>query len=251
MTTAAAVPRMRVIAGPNGSGKTTILRELQADWLGVYVNADDIQSSLTSFGQLDLASFEIAPDEHLSERLKRFLSRSALLAKVGASESVAQACELNGSVLSLPPAHINSYVAAVVADFIRRELLEAGATFTFETVMLSPDKVEFMAEAQEKGYRTYLYFVATESPDINLDRVAQRVKEGGHHVPSDKVRERYTRSIGLLDQACECADRAYIFDNSSDRHFLVAEIDDDGRMVLHSGTVPNWFTSTTLWQEYH
>lgn len=42
----AAVPRLRVFAGPNGSGKSTIKEMLQQEWLGVYINADEIEKSI-------------------------------------------------------------------------------------------------------------------------------------------------------------------------------------------------------------
>ena len=58
---------------------------------------------------------------------------------------------------------------------------------TFETVMSSRNKIEFIRKAQKDGYRAYLYFVATEDPLINISRVSHRVKTGGHDVPSDKV----------------------------------------------------------------
>ena len=73
----------------------------------------------------------------------------------------------------------------MAADFIRQKLLEARVSFTFETVMSVPDKVAFLRKAQQFGYRTYLYYVATEDPDINISRVRYRVKMGGHPVPED------------------------------------------------------------------
>lgn len=245
-----AVPRMRVIAGPNGSGKTTILSELQDDWIGVYVNADEIEKTLRTAGTLDLASFEIAADPSLAGRLTAFYLESTLLKKIGANETVAAAVSVDGTAVDLAPALVNSYVAAALADFLRRELLRSDATFTFETVMSSDDKIDFMWEALDRGYRTYLYFVATDSADINIDRVKQRVKEGGHPVPEDRIRDRYQKSIGLLADACAAAKRAYIFDNSGDQHFLVAETDEDGQMTVHSQSLPHWFTASSLWEAY-
>lgn len=141
-------------------------------------------------------------------RFRDYLAHSVLLRKNGL-EGVAQALLVDADgALQLPPASVNSYVAAVLADALRRALLDQSATFTFETVMSSPDKVDFMRQAQERGYRTYLYFVATDDPAINLARVAQRVVQGRHDVPDDKVRKRYRASIDLLDKACVVFNRA-------------------------------------------
>lgn len=116
--------------------------------------------------------------------------------------------------------------------------------------MSSRDKVDLMGEAQAMGYRTYLYFVATESPEINIQRVQVRVAEGGHDVPPDRVRARYSRSIALLAEACNVANRAYVFDNSGEAHRLVAEVTEAEELTLHTDSLPHWFTQTELWRSF-
>ena len=71
-----------------------------------------------------------------------------------------------------------------------------------------------MRQAAEAGYKVYLYFVSTESPEINKYRVALRVKEGGHNVPPERIESRYYRSLELLHKAAEIAYQAFFFDNS-------------------------------------
>ena len=70
-----------------------------------------------------------------------------------------------------------------MADFLRIKLLERQATFTFETVMSHPSKVKLLEKAKAAGYRTYLYYVATDDPAINISRVQNRTKLDGHDVP--------------------------------------------------------------------
>ncbi|MBA2676446.1 zeta toxin family protein [Ramlibacter sp.] len=172
------------------------------------MNADEIERTLRA-GALDLEQFDIAPDPYLQERLRNFCLASGLLSKTGQQGAVVDALQLVGPHVSLPDDMVNAYVAGTLADFIRHELLDGGATFTFETVMSSPDKADFMAEALQRGYRTYLYFVGTSSPDINVDRVAKRVQAGGHPVPVERIRERYGKSLQNLEDACASATRAY------------------------------------------
>ena len=94
--------------------------------------------------------------------------------------------------------------------------------------MSHPGKVDLLKQAQAAGYRTYLYFVATDDPAINISRVRNRVKLGGHAVPEDRIEKRYHRSLDLLMKAIRHTNRAYIFDNSGDnaagRHTWLAEI---------------------------
>ncbi len=143
---------------------------------------------------------------------------------------------------------VNSYVASVAADFLRRALVERKCSFTFETVMSSPDKVALLAMARSAGYRTYLYYIATDDPQINISRVRNRVKLGGHDVPEDKIVARYHRSLGLLMDAIRHTDRAYIFDNSGEDlgKTWLAEITDGSLLELKVSQIPAWFKRAVL-----
>ena len=61
--------------------------------------------------------------------------------------------------------------------------------------MSDPGKVEVLRQAKGLGFRTYLYYVATDAPEINVSRVSLRVSQGGHDVPVDKIVSRYHRSL--------------------------------------------------------
>lgn len=138
---------------------------------------------------------------------------------------------------------MNAYFASVAADFLRQKLLERRVSFSFETVMSSHDKVALLEKAQSIGYRTYLYYIATDDPAINVSRVKTRVNLGGHDVPEEKIVSRYERSIGLLVQAVKHSHRAYIFDNSrqSGERLWVAEITDGRDLELKCDPMPRWF----------
>ncbi len=134
-------------------------------------------------------------------------------------------------------------MAACIADFLRDELLAVRRSFSFETVMSHRSKIDFFARARAVGYRTYLYFIATDSPELNLDRVKTRVAAGGHDVPTEKVRERYERCLGLVRDVLAHAYRAYLFDNSGGEPVWLAEFDPRGECTLQTsrGSLPKWF----------
>ncbi len=253
-STPPAQPRLRVLAGPNGSGKSTIQSELRPQWIGVFINADEIERALkASDGKLNLATLGLkAKPAVLLRRIERHISNSSFAGKLGLHALIGKLSIDKALVLSLPGPY-NSYLASVLADTIRRELLDEGQTFTFETVMSSRDKVDFMKEARARGYRVYLYFVATDDPEINLDRVRRRVMLGGHPVPDDKVRKRYRESIGLLSEAAEVAHRTYVFDNSGARHKLLVDLEEQDaelKVTLHSSYLNPWFVETALWRSF-
>ena len=98
--------------------------------------------------------------------------------------------------------------------------------------------------------KTYLYYVSTVDPQINIARVKYRVSVGGHPVPEQKIIERYYRSMDLLMQAIECCDRAYLFDNSSDgiQASFLAEIEVAETLKMNAAVskLPIWFAERVL-----
>ena len=107
-------------------------------------------------------------------------------------------------------------------------------------------KIELLGKARSSDFRNYLYFVATEDPEINISRVQIRVKEGGHDVPIDKIVSRYYRSLGNLLDAIRFTDRAYVFDNSGAEAILVAEITEGKKIEVATSSVPVWFQRYVL-----
>lgn len=163
--------------------------------------------------------------------------------RISPSHRFFAAAKLVDSRLTAPAAACDPYVAAAIGDWIRGELLAQGKSFTFETVMSHPSKVEFLARAQASGYRTYVYFIATDSPAVNAHRIETRVELGGHAVPTDKIVERYHRCLALIGDVLAHADRAFFFDNSGSEPLWVAEQNPHGKLELKiaSTELPGWF----------
>jgi predicted ABC-type ATPase len=238
-------PRLRMFAGPNGSGKSTIKSVIRPELLGVYINPDEIEKDICNGDFLDLQAFGVRTT---SAEILAFFQSSTLLAKADLLDE-AEYLSFNDDKLCFHNVLVNSYFASVAADFIRHKLLETGTSFTFETVMSSPDKVAFLQKAQRRGYRTYLYYVATEDPIINILRVQRRVKLGGHPVPEDKIVARYSRSLDLLVDAIRHTNRAYIFDNSTHQQIWTAEITDGEFLEMKTDRMPAWF-KTAVWDKF-
>ena len=99
------------------------------------------------------------------------------------------------------------------ADSRRKELLQSSASFVSETVFSHPSKIELIAQAQALGYRVVLLVVCVDNPQMLLARVRQRVSEGGHDVPAQRILDRYPRTLQNLKQAVKLADLAMLFHN--------------------------------------
>ncbi len=237
----ASIPRIRMFAGPNGSGKSTIINAIDGSLIKLFLNADDLERDLKQTPVLDLCSYhcDINPVELI-----------AFLREQNTSDQPAITVEptIQGATISFTGNEINSYLSARILDFIREKLLDLKVSFTFETVMSHPSKIDFLKEAKAKGYRTYLYFVTTEDADINVSRVRTRVLQGGHNVDEEKIRIRYTRTMKMLIDAVDIVDRAFLFDNSKDLRGAetpyIAEIVAGDELRLNpefQGELPIWF----------
>jgi len=87
-------------------------------------------------------------------------------------------------------------------------------SFCFETVLSHPSKIDMIKDARDRGYFVELYFVGTENPKINIERVQYRVRNGGHSVPTEKIVKRYYRSMENVVSACFHANHVTLYDNS-------------------------------------
>ncbi|HEY0977689.1 MAG TPA: hypothetical protein VGE21_09480 [Flavobacteriales bacterium] len=239
--------RLRVFAGPNGSGKTTIIEEVRKARVngrpvdfGVYINADEIAKALGK--GYDLTPFDL---ELGTEGFIAFANISGLLDKALTVERLAEGVRWTPKRVRSEPALPKDRVAQLIAQFLYDELLKAKRKFSFETVFSHPNKLELMKRAKAAGYKVYLYFVSTETPDINVQRVKEiRVKQGGHDVPRDKIIKRYDRTMGHLNEALGIAYHAYLWDNSRKESRLFCEMkrtEEDSNWRFQHDQIPIWF----------
>ena len=160
-------PEMIVIAGPNGSGKTSVTKKLlHHEWTEgtLYIN----------------------PDEIAQEKFGDWNSQEAVLK------------------------------AAKYSEQLRENCLREKTSFVFETVMSSPEKVDFIIRAKKVGFFIRIFYISTNHPSINASRIAKRVMQGGHDVPISKIISRYYKSIANCKIISSLVDRLYVYDNSVD-----------------------------------
>jgi len=109
---------------------------------------------------------------------------------------------------------IVSYAAANLAEQIRERLLQQGESFCFETVFSHVSKIDFVAKAKAQGYEIVLVYIHLESSELNEARVYQRITEGGHSVPVDKIHSRIPRTMKHIGAVLPLVDEARLLDNS-------------------------------------
>ncbi|MBU3625999.1 zeta toxin family protein [Polynucleobacter sp. JS-Safj-400b-B2] len=80
------------------------------------------------------------------------------------------------------------------------ECTQAGENFAFETTLSGVHYLQRIKEWGKMGYIVKLWFIALSSPEVAISRVAERVTQGGHHIPEDVIRRRYTSGIENLSR---------------------------------------------------
>jgi predicted ABC-type ATPase len=115
-----------------------------------------------------------------------------------------------------------------------RDLVSAGKSFAFETTCSGRAYLGLLRRWRAEGWRVTLVYLWLPSPEAALARVAQRVREGGHAVPSDVVIRRYWGGLANMHRLyLPLADIAVIYDNSDEAHVLIAERTPEGAFVVH------------------
>lgn len=139
--------------------------------------------------------------------------------------------------------HLDSYAAARLADAVRQELVKQRESFVFETVLSDPvgEKLAFLKSTVEAGYNTILCFIGAAGPEVCEQRVAMRVSQGGHDVPTEKLVQRFPRILANLKAAVRELPNVWVFDNNDLRNpYRLVAILESGRLVKLHRPVPKW-----------
>jgi predicted ABC-type ATPase len=239
------IKRLRIFAGPNGSGKTTLYKEVKLHFNQLpFINADEIEFSLSKSGLIDLQLFGITATTLDLEKFSKTTDAKSLISKAEIEGykiiiEIAENCIVDKSI------KMHSYAASFVASFIRWLLFSKNKSFSFETVMSHRSKLKEIKSSKKNGYKVYLYFVCTDLPEINIERVKDRIGKGGHKVNFEKISSRYISTLANLFPAIKLSDRVFLFDNSGKKHELIGEIS-SGLLQIKTDKLPNWFIQHVL-----
>lgn len=233
-------PRFRMIAGPNGSGKTTLYERLASEFA---VNFYTMLNADRMFAQASANRTILAPLPIDGADLAKHIASSSYPESVLAPFRQGAIILNDGLFRFVDPRSITSYTVSLIVNFIQERMIRSRQSFSQETVFSHPSKINSLRAARSLGFRTYLYFVSTEHPQINAFRVLDRVRKGGHDVPVNKIASRYERALRNIAPALPFLSRAFFFDNSGCEMRYIASYDDSSgwSAKIPAPSLPLWF----------
>ena len=116
-------------------------------------------------------------------------------------------------------------------------LADSRVDFGFETTLAGRGYVRLLNNLKDRGYRIHLFYLWIHRIDVALERIAGRVKMGGHNVPEDVVRRRYDKGISNFSRLYQpLTDFWAIYDNSTDKPHLIAYKEHDKLEIIDHDT---------------
>ncbi len=105
-----------------------------------------------------------------------------------------------------------------------------GVSFAFETTLSGKTYARMIERWRDDGYVVKLFFLKLGSVELAIQRVKQRVREGGHNIPEGDIRRRFVSGLrNFNDLYCNIVDEWALYDNSGDVPVLLGEGANDER----------------------
>ena len=126
----------------------------------------------------------------------------------------------------------------------RLDLLRQCRSFAVETTISGRGHLSFIEQARRSGWSLGIIYIGLGSPQLAIERVRERVSQGGHDVPPKDVRRRYYRSLHNLAAIYKLAHRLIVLDNSSVRDPMRRVLDvNRGRVLFTQRRLPKWLST--------
>jgi len=120
-----------------------------------------------------------------------------------------------------------------------KRYIEEGKDFSIETTLAGKNAIRQMQKAKNLGYDVTMFYVALSNVKQNIERVAMRVKNGGHGIPTEDIIRRNTTSFKHLYEYAYMIDNLILIDNSEENGEIVLEIN-NGIITFEICNLPKW-----------
>ena len=129
------------------------------------------------------------------------------------------------------------------ADEIARQRIQTHISqaedFMIESNLAVQSDYDWLQKMQLTGYKVNLFYLGTSDVEINIQRVHNRVKEGGHDIAVPIIRQRFGNSLMYLKGKLHTFESVYLIDNSEETALLIGEVK-DGKIAFKADPFPKW-----------
>lgn len=119
------------------------------------------------------------------------------------------------------------------------EYIEAGKVFSVETTLAGKNALKQIKKAKEYGYEVTMFYIALGNVKQNVERVAMRVRNGGHHIPTEDILRRNETSFKHLYENASIINNLILIDNSKDNGEIILEIN-ESKITFEANQLPTW-----------
>jgi predicted ABC-type ATPase len=104
------------------------------------------------------------------------------------------------------------------------ECVRKNESFAFETTLSGKGYINKIKSWKSKNYEVIIYYLKLPTVELAIERVKNRVSEGGHNVPEEIIVRRFKKSLSNFQQIYKnLADSWIIFDTSEEKPIIVDE----------------------------
>ncbi|MFH1004283.1 MAG: zeta toxin family protein [Bacteroidota bacterium] len=120
------------------------------------------------------------------------------------------------------------------------ELIKRKIDFAFETTLAAKSYAHTVKKAKENDYNVALIYFWLNTPDLAIERIKNRVSQGGHNIGEDVIRRRYKKGLeNLFDIFIPICDYWLVIDNSQTPFIFVAEGEELISIRIHNESIWN------------
>jgi len=119
------------------------------------------------------------------------------------------------------------------------ECIREGKNFSIETTLGGKNAIRQMEKAKENGFEISMFYIGLGHVNQNIERVALRVKNGGHNILTEDILKRNITSLQNLLVYINLIDHLVVIDNSKSDGELILE-SSNGQITFESNKLPHW-----------
>ncbi|SDE48612.1 Predicted ABC-type ATPase [Paenibacillus sp. UNCCL117] len=129
--------------------------------------------------------------------------------------------------------------AGKAAIKLARECIQFKRDFSVETTLAGGNVIRLMRDAKANGFEVSMFYVGLGDYRLNIERVAARVKNGGHNIPVEDIIRRHDTSIANLLTYLHLIDHLIVIDNSHTAGKIILGAD-HGSITYRADSLPRW-----------